>query len=242
MKSRAAYLQSCWCLRDYAKATGSKLYFWTFTTKEVLPDWRLSPIWRRFIRDVSDMYRHDDFPLVGIRVLERHKKGNLHYHAIVTKRIPVDEVRKIGSKYGIGRVHVRKVRDEESIMYYLAKYLGKQRVRGIGTRIKTWGTIGPDCFGVKRSEIIFEHRGTLLLKRVKAELFPDGGVGYRLACQIMNWKWAGFPDKEDFLLHYARENWGKPWDRFFPLTACDEWMIANMYPIWGGGMDGKIPF
>jgi len=235
MKTRIAYLQSCWKLRDHVSDCGDKLYFWTFTTKEVLPDWRLAPIWKRFIRDVCHLFDDDGgSPLTGIRVLERHRKGNLHYHAIVNRRIPVDEVRKIGGKYGIGRVHVRKVRSNDGALFYLAKYLGKdRRVVGEGCRIKAWGTIGDASWSVKRSDIKVDDRFTRLVRKVKLGVYPDKPMPLPLVRQLMRWKWAGFDDKEDFLLWWAEDKAARSWEQWEVLTMPDWRLLREMGSSWG---------
>lgn len=244
MKTRIAYLLTAQGLAKHCQETGQDLYFWTFTTKERLPDWRLSPIWRRFVRDVCNLFRNDEFPLTGVRVLERHKSGYLHYHAIVNRRIPVDMVRSIGARYGIGRVHVAKLNSPKGGLIYAAKYMSKQnRIKGRGCRLKIWGTIGDAFWAVPTSSIKTEHRGTRFLARVRQTVFGGGVVGFKLACQLLNWKWAGFRIFEDFVIWYARENYSKPWEMWFPLIACDEWLQAQVNDVWlNNELDGKVPF
>jgi len=206
----------------------------------------MSPIWARFIRDVTDLCsREIGVTLVGVRVLERHKSGFLHYHAIVNIRIPIDRVLAIGKRYGIGRTSVTKINTPKGAVLYMAKYLTKETaVKGRGCRLKSWGTVGDAFFSVKRSEVKTDNRGTRFWKRLREEL-PWAGEKRSMSTAIkaMRWQWAGFRAYEDFVIFYAKENWDRPWERFWPLNASYEWLVANMDGIGGAHeMDGNCPF
>ena len=98
----------------------SPVYFWTFTMTQVQCDWCYSEIWGRFVRDLSDLYGGT---LHGLKVTELHKEHGLHFHALVNKRIWQGEVRRIGKRYGVGWVSVKRA--DYGSVDYLAKYLFK---------------------------------------------------------------------------------------------------------------------
>jgi len=116
-----------------------KLYFWTFTFREVLPDWHYPYRWQKFIRElVHGIYGGN---VAGLRVIEPHQEHGLHYHALLNKRIWVRIVRRIAYKYGIGRVQVSKGPVDIDTADYLGKYLDKKRF-GTLTRIARWHSVG----------------------------------------------------------------------------------------------------
>ncbi len=134
-KSEAAFILSA---QEFFDQT-PYVYFWTFTVVGVYPDWCYSQIWCRFIRSLCDLYGNT---LRGLKVVELHKKHGIHWHALLNKRIWVGEVRRIGKRYGIGRVHV-KLANRGSIAY-LAKYVSKQfkSEQRLHARCCRWGTVG----------------------------------------------------------------------------------------------------
>lgn len=132
-RTEAAWLLSCRKLfRDY-----SPIYFWTFTFTEVLNDWVYPVRWERFTHDL--VWKIYGGRLAGLRVIEIHKDHGLHYHALLNKRVWVRIVRRIGKRYGIGRVSVAKA--DWGSATYLAKYLDKKRFTTT-TRIARWHSVG----------------------------------------------------------------------------------------------------
>jgi len=142
-KSSAAYLMTVDKLADQFK----NLYFWTFTFVHVVPDWDASTAWSYFIRDMQDHYNSTIF---GIKVTELHADHGLHFHCVFNRRVSVHILRRIGARYGFGRMQVAKVRDRKQL-YYLAKYLGKTKDRWFAGAQK-WHTVG-GFKGVKVSDI-----------------------------------------------------------------------------------------
>jgi hypothetical protein len=116
-----------------------KLYFWTFTFVDVLNDWDYSRTWGAFIKALCNLYGGT---LRGLKVVEFHKRHGAHYHALVNKRIYAGRVRRLASRYGIGRVHVKMA--DGGATEYLSKYLGKdfKRRNQAFARMCRWGTIG----------------------------------------------------------------------------------------------------
>lgn len=127
-----------------------KLYFWTFTFTEVWHDFVYSRQWGRFWRDFTN---HSNFFIGGLKVTELHKEHGIHFHCILNKRLPVDEIRRIGRKYGIGRVHVRKAKPSDAS--YLAKYLSKDFNGGLSKYIRRWKCVG-SFVGVRNKDVVIE--------------------------------------------------------------------------------------
>lgn len=148
-------------------------YFWTFTFVSVMPDWYYSQCWANFIRDLQNVYGQ---MILGVKVLEVHPGGHgLHYHAILNKRISVHFVRRIGKKYGVGIVQVKKC--DIGAANYLVPYLKKED--GLSKGIRRWGTVG-GFVGVKFKDVEvdtpFQRNMTHITKGKK--------VSFPLACQI----------------------------------------------------------
>jgi hypothetical protein len=144
-KSKAAFLMSCEKLfEDYGT-----LYFWTFTFKEVHPDWYYSYAWARFMRAMQNLYGG---MLAGVKVTELHQNHGIHYHCLLNRRVWVGEVRRIGKRHGIGRVHVRVAHGGEA--KYLSKYMSKRETGGrvLSKYIRKWSTVGP-FVGIKKRNV-----------------------------------------------------------------------------------------
>jgi hypothetical protein len=135
-KSAAAFHLTC------AKifSQHSHVYFWTVTFYELHSDWVASELFGRFLWDLR---RRLGKGWGGVRVAELHREHGVHFHLLVTARLPVDLVRTIGRCHGIGRVHVCKARPESGV--YLAKYLSK-RTSGpkteSGRNARRWAAFG----------------------------------------------------------------------------------------------------
>jgi len=168
-KSQAAFVLTCEKLFD----TFPKLYFWTFTFKTVMPDWRYSYAWAAFIRDLQNLHGQ---MILGVKCIEVHPGGHgLHYHAILNVRVNAHIVRRIGKRYGIGRVHVRTC--NIGAAYYLVPYLRKED--GLSKGIRRWSTVG-GFVGVKKRDIEVDSPYQRNMQRL------SGGrkVGFALATTI----------------------------------------------------------
>jgi len=120
-----------------------KLYFWTFTYRDV----PYNDIWAMWQWSRFRMKMHNAFPLIkGVRVVELHRSHGIHFHALINERIPLERVRRIGWPMGFGRMSVQ-IADTGSASY-MAKYLTKayRERNGFGQR-RRWGAIGgfPVC-------------------------------------------------------------------------------------------------
>jgi hypothetical protein len=154
-RSNAAFTFSCETLfRQY-----EKVYFWTFTCVEVHSDWRYGPIFHAFFRELQHIYGEI---IQGIRVYELHKNHGIHWHCLLSYRISVRDVLRIGKKYGIGRVSVT-VADRGAIGY-MAKYLGKDKERLKG--LSKWRPLG-GFQGTKCKDIVIESPYHLEIKRLQ---------------------------------------------------------------------------
>jgi len=153
-----------------------EVYFWTFTFKEVMPDWYYSNTFCTFLRALQDIHGN---VIQGLKVLELHKDHGLHFHCLLSERVSVHVVRRLGKRYGIGRVHVKRA-DAGSIDY-LAKYISKQfkQANKLFGKVSRWGTIGPvrKC-RVRDVEVTSPYHDALaVLKR----FFPKG-IPYMVVC------------------------------------------------------------
>jgi hypothetical protein len=145
-KSKAAFLMSC---EKLFQAFPNSVYFWTFTFKDVHPDWWYPIRWHEFMNDMARTFGGGTPQ--GIRVIEVHPGGHgLHYHALLVKRLNWRIVRHVAKRHDIGVLWVKKAKPE--LAMYLAKYLSKENDLTPGMR--KWACMGR--FGgtpVKRVEI-----------------------------------------------------------------------------------------
>jgi len=104
-----------------------RLYFWTVTFCTLKSDWEASARFSAFLNHLREVVGRTGWG--GLRVVELHKEHGVHYHLLVTERLAVDLVRKVGRCHGIGRVQVGRVweHEYEEAINYLAKYLSKQK-------------------------------------------------------------------------------------------------------------------
>jgi len=136
-KSQAAFIMSV----DRLFSLGQKVYFWTFTFKNVYHEWEYPVLWDRFLKGLE--YAHGSGRagrvIRGLRVLEPHKQHGLHFHMLTTKRLSIHIVRRVGKRFGMGRIGVEAC--DRGTGYYLAKYLGKNQ-KAFCTRRRSWGSVG----------------------------------------------------------------------------------------------------
>ena len=118
MKSRAAFE---FTVRKMERAS-RKLYFWTFTFRDVHSLRRAMRLWNEFL---TMLKRKLGFR--GVRVLELHDEHGAHYHVITDQRFGIRQILEIGPRYGFGRTDVKRVTDVQGSVSYLCKYLSKKR-------------------------------------------------------------------------------------------------------------------
>jgi hypothetical protein len=151
-KSQVAFEFSC----NKLFARFDPVYYWTLTFKDAHSYWRYPPKWHYLQNALCGDNRGSGlYPgLQGIRVLEVHPGGDrwyngeqitmshgLHYHLLVSQKIDIDILARIGERIGLGFTWVERVRNPQATARYLMKYLSKdgpQLLRGM----RKWQTFG----------------------------------------------------------------------------------------------------
>lgn len=183
-KSQAAFTLSALKLFD----EHPRVYFWTFTLREVMPDWRAMQAWRSMFQT---LYNWHGTNLFGLRVVECHRSHGLHFHALLATRMSVHIARRAGKRFGFGRVHVCKA-DRGSILY-LCKYLGKEKHLLPGAR--AW-----DCVGRFQGTKVRNIEVDSLFHRNMKSIASGRRVHYLMARDIY----------KNTMLWGDRKNWEKP--------------------------------
>jgi len=132
MKSRSAFE---FTVRKMLRHN-SKLYFWTFTFREVHSLKTAMGFWNQFL---TLLKRKLHFR--GVRVLELHEEHGCHFHVITNRRFPIRKILALSQRYGFGRMDVRAVPDADKAIRYLCKYLSKPRP-GCLKRARLWSAFG----------------------------------------------------------------------------------------------------
>src|SRR5437762_7997683 len=118
MKSRSAFE---FTVRKMLRQN-PKLYFWTFTFREVHSLTEAMGLWNQFL-----LLLKRKLQFRGVRVLELHEKHGCHFHVITNKRYAIRKIQEFKERYGFGRIDVREARDTSTAIRYLCKYLVKPR-------------------------------------------------------------------------------------------------------------------
>jgi hypothetical protein len=113
-----------------------KLYFWTFTFREVHSLKTAMGGWNQFL---TLLKRKLQFR--GVRVLELHDEHGCHFHVITNQRFPIRKILAFSGRYGFGRSQVQTVSDATEAVRYLCKYLSKARP-GCLKRARLWSAFG----------------------------------------------------------------------------------------------------
>lgn len=136
-RTKAAFLLSAETLfREHPH-----IYMWTVTFAQVQSDWEGSKRFTEFLNHLREVVGRTGWG--GLRVCELHKEHGIHFHLLVTERLAVDLVRRVGQCHGIGRIHV--CRAQTNAGSYLGKYLAKQRsgpVTKTGRSLRRWAKFG----------------------------------------------------------------------------------------------------
>jgi hypothetical protein len=132
MKSRAAFE---FTVRKMLRQN-PKLYFWTFTFREVHSLKRAMEIWNQFLTVLKRK-----FGFRGVRLLELHEEHGCHFHVITNRRFPIRQILLMCQRHGFGRIDVRRVTDVARAIGYLCKYLAKRRERCL-KRARLWSAFG----------------------------------------------------------------------------------------------------
>jgi hypothetical protein len=132
MKSRSAFE---FTVRKMLRQN-PKLYFWTFTFREVHSLTEAMGLWNQFL---TLLKRKLHFR--GVRVLELHEEHGCHFHVITNQRFPIRKILAFSERYGFGRLQVQAVSDATVAVRYLCKYLSKKRP-GCLKRARLWSAFG----------------------------------------------------------------------------------------------------
>lgn len=132
MKSRSAFE---FTVRKMLRQN-AKLYFWTFTFREVHSLKSAMGLWNQFL---TLLKRKLNFR--GVRVLELHEEHGCHFHVITNQRFPIRRILAFSERYGFGRLHVQAVSDVPKAIRYLCKYLSKPRP-GCLKSARLWSAFG----------------------------------------------------------------------------------------------------
>ena len=155
MKSRSAFE---FTVRKMLRRS-PKLYFWTFTFREVHSLKIAMERWNHFL---TLLKRKLGFR--GVRVLELHEEHGCHFHVITNQRFPIRKILALGVRYGFGRIDVRRITDATQTVSYLCKYLSKPRVRCL-KRARLWSAFGK----IERTrvrDVLLDTQKVRLLRRI----------------------------------------------------------------------------
>ena len=155
MKSRSAFE---FTVRKMLRQN-RKLYFWTFTLREVHSLTEAMQLWNAFL---TLLKRKLQFR--GVRVLELHEKHGCHFHVITNERFRIEEILPLGKRYGFGRTNVKRVTDAPQAVSYLCKYLSKPRARCL-VRARLWSAFGK----IERTrvrDVVLDTEKIRLLRRI----------------------------------------------------------------------------
>jgi len=174
-RSQAAFVFSV----ERLFAMGKPVYFWTFTFKRVYDETDYAWRWTSFVKAIEYAHcnRRGRGRMFGLRVVEPHESHGLHYHALLNFRLSVHIVRRVGVRFGIGRVDVIRCEDS-GVGLYLAKYLAKSK--RFGSRVRSWGVIG-GFLACRCSDVEIDSP----FHRCMRELVPDQQVDFRSAALVM---------------------------------------------------------
>jgi hypothetical protein len=143
-KSEAAFRFSADRLADLGK-----IYFWTFTFKDVLDLKETRKRWNHLLT----LIRREWPKACGLRVFELHESHGLHVHLLTNKFIHVNVCRQMAKRSGWGRIHVVRITKDRT--GYLAKYLSKDRPGGL-KRWRLWAAFGTDWVWTKVAQVEIE--------------------------------------------------------------------------------------
>jgi hypothetical protein len=167
MKSRSAFE---FTVRKMLRQN-AKLYFWTFTFREVHSLKTAMGLWNQFL---TLLKRKLNFR--GVRVLELHDEHGCHFHVITNQRFPIRKMLAFSERYGFGRLHVQPVSDATRAIRYLCKYLSKPRP-GCLKRARLWSAFG-EIERTRVKDVLSDTPLIRILRRVMGNAAPVGSIGF----------------------------------------------------------------
>jgi len=145
---------------------GGKLYFWTFTFRNVHSLTFAMKLWNEFLTILKRKIRFR-----GVRVLELHDEHGAHFHVVTNRRYKIRTVLALGDRYGFGRTHVERVMDVAGGIAYLCKYLSKRRAPCLKS-VRLWGAFG-DIERTRACDIVCDSPFIRVLRRVMGSPSPE---------------------------------------------------------------------
>jgi hypothetical protein len=136
-----------------------KLYFWTFTFREVHSLKTAMGRWNQFLTLLKRKLRFR-----GVRVLELHEEHGCHFHVITNRRFPIRKILNLAKRYGFGRIDVRPVTETDHAVRYLCKYLSKSRVPCL-KRARLWSAFG-EIERTRVKDVLVDTPKVRLLRRI----------------------------------------------------------------------------
>lgn len=197
MKSRTAFEQT---VRKMERA-GRKIYFWTFTFRDVHSLRFAMTLWNEFL---TILKRKIEFG--GVRVLELHDEHGAHFHVVTNRRYKIRTMLALGNRYGFGRTHVERVTDVAGGIAYLCKYLSKRRPPCLKS-VRLWAAFG-NVERTRVSDIICDSPFIRILRGVMGSplpedlLSPTGSAGNRKRSRERNFLKALPIAWEDYLSEF----------------------------------------
>jgi hypothetical protein len=161
-----------------------RLYFWTFTFREVHSLKEAMQSWNEFL---TLLKRRVQFR--GVRVLELHEEHGCHFHVIVNRRFPIQKILSLGKRYGFGRIDVRRVNDADQAVGYLCKYLSKPRVRCL-KRARLWSAFGK-IERTRVKDVLVDTPKIRLLRRIMGKLSVEDELNGIQAPSFRAQNWRG---------------------------------------------------
>jgi hypothetical protein len=135
MASRKSHIAFKFNVQRLFEESKTGVYFWTSTFREVLTVKQASRRWSVFAKDLVR-----DLGVFGVRVYELHDEHGLHIHWLVDRFLPVELVRRIAERHGLGRIHAKRC--GKWVGDYLAKYLSKEVRAGCLKGKRLWAGFG----------------------------------------------------------------------------------------------------
>jgi len=118
-------------------ASSGDLYLWTFTFRQFSRPENVRCMVNSLVKLLGALGAS------GVRVYENHKRGSLHVHLVINRRLCVVRVRKLWEKWGGGRLHVLPITDG-SKGEYIAKELSKNKQQaGMEKGVRIYACFGP---------------------------------------------------------------------------------------------------
>src|SRR5437773_4532023 len=173
MKSRSAFE---FTVRKMLRQS-PKVYFWTFTFREVHSLKTAMRLWNQFL---TLLKRRLQFR--GVRVLELHEEHGCHFHVLTNRRFAIRTILVFCERYGFGRVDVRQVKDVAKALGYICKYLAKLRPRCL-KRARLWSAFG-DIERTRVTDVLIDTPRVRLLRHIMGKPSVQdelNGISHRLS-------------------------------------------------------------